>query len=88
MAEEEKQEKGGDGEVEATESKSKGKGKLMQIGAGLAVLVVMAWIAATFAVPGKEKHPRFSTPSTIPMVLDPDTKMPITLDENNKKHYM
>lgn len=86
MAETDKQEK--DGEVEVTTAKPKGKGKWITIGGGFAGLLVMAWIAATLAVPSKAKHPRFSTPFTVPMVLDPDTKIPVNLDENNKTRFL
>lgn len=88
MAEEEKHEKDGDAEVESTKGDSKGTGKLIKVGGGLVGLILMAWIAATFAVPSKEKHPRFSTPFTVPMVLDPETKIPVNLDENNKTRFL
>jgi flagellar basal body-associated protein FliL len=88
MADAEEKDNDDEAEVEETEAKSNGKSKLIKLVGGFAGLLVMAWIAATLAVPSKAKHPRFSTPFTVPMVLDPDTKIPVNLDENNKTRFL
>lgn len=86
MAEEQKQEQGD--EAVAEESKPQGKGKLIKIGAAFGGLLVMAWIAATMAIPGKDVHPRFGAPFTVPMMLDAEAKIPVNLDENNKTRFL
>ena len=86
MADEEKNEK--DGEGAEAEAQSKGKSKLVKIGGGIGLLLVLAFVAATMAVPGKTKKPRFGTPFTVPMVLDKDAKIPVNLDENNKTRFL
>jgi len=88
MADAEEKENDDEAEVEQADGESKGKSKLIKLVGGFAGLLVMAWIAATLAVPSKTKHPRFSTPFTVPMVLDPDTKIPVNLDENNMTRFL
>ncbi len=86
MAEEEKQEPEEQAEGEAVESK--GKGKVFKIAGALVGLLVLAYVAATMAVPGKPKHPRFGAPFTVPMMLDDEAKIPVNLDENNKTRFL